>query len=68
MQRPDLDFPAQVDGLVEQMAASTLEETMPSLKIQTSKAITYINNVRALAKKLARQVLKLPNFLTYQLL
>jgi hypothetical protein len=65
-QRPELDFSAQIDGLVEEMAVSTMEETMSAPKIQISKAITYSNNVRTLAKKLARQILKFPNFWTYQ--
>jgi hypothetical protein len=66
MQRPDLDFPAQVDGLFEQMAASTPEETISTPKTKISKAVTYSNNVRTLAQKLARQILKFLNFLTYQ--
>lgn len=66
MQQPDLNFPAQVDGLVEQMAASTPEEAMAVPKTKISKAITYSNNVLALARKLARQILKLPNLLKYQ--
>lgn len=66
MQRQDLDFPAQADGLVEQMAVSTLEEKMSVPKLQISKAITYSKNVLALAKKLARQILKFPDLLIYQ--
>ena len=48
------------------MAVSTLEVTMPTPEIQISKAIVYSNNVLALAKKLAQQLLKLLNFLTYE--
>jgi hypothetical protein len=50
------------------MIVSILEETMLAPKIYILKVITYSNNVRILAQKLARQILKFLKILTYRLL